>query len=123
MGDLFDRFFGPDWACKAGVETFGGSVEVFEGREEVRVVAEVGDFECENLRVELRGRTLLIEGARPGDGRGHGEGSGSAAFVRRIQFCTDFDAEKVVASLSGGRLTIVLPRSRSDIVPVRIRVE
>lgn len=105
------------------------SVDVYECRGNVVVVAEVPGLQPESLKVAVRDHTLVISGERR-----ERRPAGLAAFlcmerphgrfVRKLPLEVAVDVRKSEARLQGGLLTILLPslkdrRGRETQIPVR----
>lgn len=123
MSELFDRFFGAETVVGIREGLGRDDIEVIEGPESVRLTMCVGGFRGGELRVEVAGRILVVEGSKGGFRRGDAALMRGETFIRRIELHGDFDIDKAEARLSGGRLMIELPRARAAAGPIRITVD
>jgi HSP20 family protein len=92
-------------------------IDVFELRDRLVVVAEVPGLPAESLKVTVLERTLVLSGER----RARRAGAGASflcverphgRFERKIPLDLPVDVARARASLSGGLLTVNLPRLR-----------
>lgn len=98
----------------------GGSfppLNVYNGEDEVVVVAEVAGVDPADLDVSITGETLVIKGAKkaPGDdlGRCQRREREFGQFGRTVILPDRVEAEKISAKLRDGMLTIRLPKSEA----------
>lgn len=94
------------------------SVNLFDDREGMVVIAELPGVEPEALNVAGQGRTLTISGERrretAADSVGyHRRERPFGEFSRSIQLPEDFDLGKATASSAAGVLTIRIPKAES----------
>src|SRR5512146_1307447 len=103
------------------------SVNLFDDREGMVVIAELPGVEPEALKVAGQGRTLSISGERrretPTDSVGyHRRERPFGEFSRSIQLPENLDLGKAAASCAAGVLTIRIPKAESA-KPRQIAVE
>jgi HSP20 family protein len=94
------------------------SVNLFEGRDGMVVIAELPGVEPETLKVAGQGRTLTISGERrretPTDSVGyHRRERSFGEFSRSIQLPENLDLAKATASCVAGVLTVRVPKSEA----------
>jgi len=116
IGQLFERLSEIDRSDRSGAGEWSPSVDVYESRGRLMVVAEVPGLTPDSLRIIVRDRDLVITGER----RGRRPASAIAAFhclerpqgtfERVIPLDVAVDLAHAEASLSGGLLTVTLPR-------------
>jgi len=126
MNRLFDR-----WATGGGsrLSALGAypAVNVWESDESYCVEAELPGFELDDLEIHVTGdNQLSIKGERKTPelqgGVWHRQERGYGSFARVMELPSLVDAEKVVAELKHGVLTITLPK-REEAKPHRIEVK
>lgn len=108
MNRLFDNFFqGFDLASPPGWSAGWPRVEVHDGKDEVRVTAELPGIEQKDVEVALHDGVLTIRGEKRSESDGalyserwHGQ------FQRSLQLGPDVDPDKVGASFRNGVLTV-----------------
>ena len=119
MDDLFGSFFGSDWgSLGAGSSTHRIESSVKDGNLVLR--AEVPGFSLDEVKVNLAGDTLHVEGQHK---TGEGERQEQHRFSYRYTLPESVDAEKVKASLNHGVLEIHVPASPKVIgkqIPINI---
>jgi HSP20 family protein len=98
-------------------------VDIFETAESVVVRAEIPGVSGENLRVNVDGEILRINGIRtiPTDSevrRLHQMEIAFGAFEREVRISVPFQSDRVAAHLEDGFLLVTLPKQ----VPVRRQV-
>jgi HSP20 family protein len=103
------------------------SVNLFEGRDGMVVIAELPGVEPEALKVAGQGRTLTISGERrretPTDSAGyHRRERPFGEFSRSIQLPENFDLANATAACAAGVLTVRVPKSESA-KPRQIKVQ
>jgi HSP20 family protein len=102
------------------------ALDVLETQNAVEVIVDVAGVPVQAIRILFRGDTLLIAGEKapgPPSPRGSGEANSGDAqptfhlverefgrFARAVRLTGAFDIAGARASLTGGELTIVLPR-------------
>lgn len=99
----------------------GGSyppVNVYDGEDDIIVMAEVAGVRQEDIDLSITGETLMIKGAkRPSADEEkvnfHRRERGSGEFVRTIVLPDKVNADAVSARLVNGVLTITLPKSEA----------
>ena len=116
IGQLFERLSEIDRSDRSGAGEWSPSVDVYESRGRLLVVAEVPGLTPDSLRVVVRDRDLVISGER----RERRPASGIAAFhclerpqggfERVIPLDVAVDLAQAEASLSCGLLTVSIPR-------------
>jgi HSP20 family protein len=116
VNQLFERLSGFERADPHLPGEWSPSVDVYESRGRLVVVAEVPSLTPESLRVVCRERELVISGER----RDRRPAAGIAAFlcmerphgrfVRTIHLDVAVDLKLAQARLAGGVLTVTLPR-------------
>jgi HSP20 family protein len=116
INQLFERLAGVDHPEQMGAGEWTPSIDVYECRGKLVIVAEVPGVAPEALRVVCRDHQLVISGKRPEprppDAAGvflcvertHGR------FRRAIPLDMAVDLRKAEARLGGGLLTISIPR-------------
>jgi HSP20 family protein len=110
MNRLFDDFFdGFNW--RSGMPSLWSlgwpQVEVSDGDNEVRIVAELPGLEEKDVELTLQDGTLTIRGEKKAESNGaayserwHGR------FSRSLELGTDIDPDKVKAEFKNGVLTV-----------------
>jgi HSP20 family protein len=118
INQLFERLGGFDRAARPGAVEWFPSVDVYECRGALVVVVEVPGLAPESLRVVCQDRQLTVSGERR-DRRPAEKGAAflclerpQGRFVRAIPLDAPVDVRQTRARLSGGLLTVNLPRLR-----------
>jgi HSP20 family protein len=104
------------------------SVDVFETPEEFVLTAEVPGVEREQIDLQVKDHTLLVKGQRnPGSEAAqqvyHRLERPSGVFERRFSLPEEIDANKVRANLSGGVLTVTLPKKQRRLQVRRVEIK
>lgn len=81
-------------------------VDVYEGKDEILVIADVPGTEPEGVNLRLERNELAVHVRRSGKGR--------PDFVRSFLVPRSVDATKIDAALKNGVLTIRLPKSEAS---------
>ncbi len=112
-----------DW-IRAEVELLGMvEGELREHPDRIEASFSVPRFRPEEIEVSVEPRCLVVRGKTERRSHWTGkEGSGTEKseeqFLRRYELPTDVDPDQVMATLTDGKLTVVLPK-RTTAVPVR----
>jgi HSP20 family protein len=128
VNQLFERLSLLDRSERIAGGEWSPAVDVYESRGRLVVVVEVPALPADALKVVYREREIVVSGERrtrrPGAGTGflcleraHGR------FERTIPFDVAVDVTHAEARLSGGVLTVVLPRlkerrGRETVIPI-----
>ena len=124
-----DRVFGPARAGN-GTSRAGGvfpALNVQEDEDKLTVHSELPGVELDDLEIFVNGGDqLTIQGERKRPavegGTWHRQERGFGRFSRLVQLPGEVDAEKVIAQLRNGVLTIELPK-REEAKPRRVEVK
>jgi len=134
VSQLFERLAELDRADQPAAGEWLPSIDIFECRGALNVVAEVPGLGPDSLRVAYKDNCLVIGGER----RERREGGSVAAFLclerphgrfkRTIPIDIPVDVQKAEAHLAGGLLTIILPRlkdrrGRETTIPIERKGE
>jgi len=113
---LLDRLADLDRADPGSEGEWAPSVDVYESRGKLTIVAEVPGMGPESLRVTFRDRHLVLSGER----RERRPAAGAASFLcmerpqgrftRVVVVDVPVDVREAEARLSGGLLTVTIPR-------------
>jgi HSP20 family protein len=129
INQLFERLAEIDRSEGAAAGEWSPSIDVFESRGSLVVVAEVPGLPSDSVRVTVRDRELVIAGER----RERRPAGGIAAFLcmerptgrfeRTIPLDVAVDVKQSEARLEGGLLTVTLPRlkdrrGRETVIPI-----
>jgi HSP20 family protein len=129
VNQLFERLAGLEGAERSLPGEWCPSVDVYESRGRLIVVAEVPGLAPESIKVICRERELVITGER----RERRPAAGIAAFLcmerphgrfaRTIHLDLAVDLREAEARLAGGLLTVILPRlkerrGRETLIPI-----
>jgi HSP20 family protein len=115
---LLDRLADLDRADPPSDGEWAPSVDVFESRGKLTIVAEVPGLGPESLRVTFRDRHLVLTGERRERRPAAGGGGASflcmerpqGRFTRVVVLDMPVDVREAEARLSGGLLTVTVPR-------------
>jgi len=131
VNQLFERLAGLDRAGRAPAGEWVPSADVYECDGKLTIVVEVPGFTADALRVAIKDRSLVLSGDR----REKRPTGGVAAFLcmerpqgrftRTIPMDMALDVQQSEARLSGGVLTVTIPRlkdrrGRERVIPVRV---
>ena len=134
VNQLFERLAGLDRAGRAPAGEWVPAVDVYECNGKLTIVMEVPSFTAEGLHVAIKDRSLVVSGER----REKRPTGGVAAFLcmerpqgrftRTIPMDMALDVQQSEARLSGGVLTVTIPRlkdrrGRERVIPVRVEEE
>jgi HSP20 family molecular chaperone IbpA len=118
-GDLRELFSDLDATLPPEQRVYSGechpSLDVLETQTAVEVIVDVAGVPAQAIRILFRGDTLVIAGEKaPGppaaDPTFHLVEREFGRFARAVRLTGAFDVSRARASLTGGELTIVLPR-------------
>ncbi|HEY7027963.1 MAG TPA: Hsp20/alpha crystallin family protein [Gemmatimonadales bacterium] len=117
LNALLDEAF-TGWPAGNGVATSAWlpSVDVFEDKESLKIVAELPGLKPEDVKITLENSTLTLRGekkqvAEEKTERVHRYERSYGSFERSFSLPNTVDAEKVAASFENGVLTITLPKA------------
>jgi len=106
------------WPVGNGVSTSAWlpSVDVFEDKESLKIVAELPGLKPEDVKITLENSTLTLRGekkqvAEEKTERVHRYERSYGSFERSFSLPNSVDADKVAASFESGVLTITLPKA------------
>jgi HSP20 family protein len=106
------------WPVGNGVATSAWlpSVDVFEDKESLKIVAELPGLKPEDVKITLENSTLTLRGekkqvAEEKTERVHRYERSYGSFERSFSLPNTVDADKVAASFENGVLTITLPKA------------
>jgi HSP20 family protein len=127
MDRLFNDAFYRPWFGIRSTEAVGSvPVDVYESADEFVVKAPMPGVTSENLDVTYEAGVLTIRGEVPEEKEVQGEcvcqERGFGKFARSISLPGDIVADKIVASLKDGVLTLHLPKAE-EIKPKKINVK
>ncbi|MEN8188224.1 MAG: Hsp20/alpha crystallin family protein [Thermodesulfobacteriota bacterium] len=120
LHNRLDHFFHDsenDWGCETGCrpKNNGPRTNFYDHGDAYEVSAEVPGLAKEDLDVKVQGNTLEISGSRQSDTpegySTHRNERGVHSFSRSFTLPADINAEKVVANLGDGILTLTLPKA------------
>ncbi len=127
---LLERLTDVDRADPASDGEWMPSVDVYESRGKLTIVAEVPGLNADSLRVTFRDRHLVITGERR-EKRPAGAGASflcmerpQGRFTRLVALDVPVDVRSAEARLSGGLLTVTVPplkdrRGRATVIVVQ----
>ena len=128
VNELFQRLSILDRADRLPGSEWSPAVDVFEQRDRLVVIAEVPGLAPESLKVAFRERALVLSGERrtPRVGAGasfHCLERPHGKFERSIPLDVPVDVGSARAVLTGGVLTVTLPRlrerrGRETVIPI-----
>jgi Molecular chaperone (small heat shock protein) len=103
--------------------------DVFEGRDAVKIVAEVPGVRPEDVKISIENSLLTIRGEKQQQAeetaeRVHRYERSYGTFERNFALPTTVDPEKIDASYSHGLLTVTIPkaeRARPREIPVKVK--
>jgi HSP20 family protein len=117
LNALLDEAF-TGWPVGNGVATSAWlpSVDVFEDKESLKLVAELPGLKPEDVKITLENSTLTLRGekkqvAEEKTERVHRYERSYGSFERSFSLPNTVDADKVAASFENGVLTITLPKA------------
>jgi HSP20 family protein len=117
LNALLDEAF-TGWPVGNGVATSAWlpSVDVFEDKENLKIVAELPGLKPEDVKITLESSTLTLRGekkqvAEEKTERVHRYERSYGSFERSFSLPNTVEADKVAASFENGVLTITLPKA------------
>ena len=117
LNALLDEAF-TGWPVGNGVATSAWlpSVDVFEDKESLKIVAELPGLKPEDVKITLENSTLTLRGekkqvAEEKTERVHRYERSYGSFERSFSLPNTVDTDKVAASFENGVLTITLPKA------------
>ena len=117
LNALLDEAF-TGWPVGNGVATSAWlpSVDVFEDKESLKIVAELPGLKPEDVKITLENSTLTLRGekkqvAEEKTERVHRYERSYGSFERSFSLPNTVDVDKVAASFENGVLTITLPKA------------
>jgi HSP20 family protein len=117
LNALLDEAF-TGWPVGNGVASASWlpSVDVFEDKESLKIVAELPGLKPEDVKITLENSTLTLRGekkqvAEEKTERVHRYERSYGSFERSFSLPNTVDADKVAASFENGVLTITLPKA------------
>jgi HSP20 family protein len=117
LNALLDEAF-TGWPVGNGVATSAWlpSVDVFEDKESLKIVAELPGLKPEDVKITLENSTLTLRGekkqvAEEKTERVHRYERSYGSFERSFSLPNTMDTDKVAASFENGVLTITLPKA------------
>ena len=114
--DMF-RGFGSGLPAFGRVSSFGGgwpSVEISDGKKEVKVTAEVPGLEEKDIEVLLDGGVLTLKGEKRSETEDKDRQFSEryyGRFERRIPLGYEIEEDKIEARFKNGVLTVTLPKT------------
>lgn len=93
-------------------------INVFRKGDDIVIVTEVPGVKKEELRIEVKGRSIRIAGTKTlaidDKASVHRRERAAGAFDRTVSVPVDVDAERVQAEARDGILVVLLPRAEKD---------
>jgi len=114
----FDKLFGFGNGESAPVSGFAPAVDVAEDDQKIELFADLPGVKQEDLDIQVEKDVLTIRGERKLERQGERQ---AGAFSRTFSLPKHVDAEKIVALLKDGVLTLTLPK-RPEAQPRAIKV-
>lgn len=120
--DLFNRFFGRDFAFPGdplGKGHWFPAADILEDKKKITLKTEIPGVEAKDIDVSLDGRRLTIKGEKKQEKEEEVENyhrmeSTYGYFNRTIQLPAEVDPEKIDASYKRGVLKIVLKKTKAS---------
>lgn len=105
------------------------SCDVFEDKENLKIVLEVPGVKAEDVKISLENQVLTVRGekkqvAEENSERWHRYERSYGGFERTFTLPSSVDAERIQASIEHGVLTLTLPKSeraRPREIPVKVQ--
>lgn len=122
LRNKMDRMFGDfnrslDYGSGLHLRSGSPRTNLYEGKDNFEIRAEVPGVEKSDLNVKIQGNYLEISGTRkaqvPEGYQVHRTERGETTFSRSFTLPDDVDAEKVAATLKDGILYLTLPKSET----------
>lgn len=125
---LNDAFGGLDWQYRDSVSaSWVPPVDIFEQKDQIRIMAEVPGVRPEDVKISLEGNVLTIRGekqqvAEEQTDRVHRYERTYGEFERTFSLPATVEANRITASYEHGILTVTLPKVEQA-KPRQIQVE
>ncbi|HET9386790.1 MAG TPA: Hsp20/alpha crystallin family protein [Gemmatimonadales bacterium] len=125
---LNDAFGGMDWQYRDSVSaSWVPPVDIFEQKDQIRIMAEVPGVRPEDVKISLEGNVLTIRGekqqvAEEQTDRVHRYERTYGEFERTFSLPATVEANRITASYEHGILTVTLPKVEQA-KPRQIQVE
>lgn len=106
----------PFWSEQGAVNaTWTPVVDVFEGKDAIRIVAELPGVRAQDVKISLENHTLTLRGEKQQETQDTGERTHRyervfGSFERTFTLPTTVDPDKIEASYADGVLTISIPK-------------
>lgn len=118
--DLFNRFFGRDFAVPGDPLRKGlwfPTADILEDKKKITLKAEIPGVEAKDIDVSIDGRRLTIKGEKKHEKEEavenyHRMESAYGVFSRTIELPAEVDSQKIDASYKRGVLKIVLKKTK-----------
>ena len=113
---LNDAFGGLDWQYRDSVSaSWVPPVDIFEQKDQIRIMAEVPGVRPEDVKISLEGNVLTIRGekqqvAEEQTDRVHRYERTYGEFERTFSLPATVDAQRITAAYEHGILTVTLPK-------------
>lgn len=126
---MFDQWFGDAHGADGDLATFTPSLDVHETDKDIVVSVDVPGLEPKDIQVTFEQNVLTVSGEkraeeRKKEDRLHRVERRYGRFVRKLEFGTHVDGDRIDAAFRNGVLTVTLPKTekaRARTIDVKAR--
>lgn len=116
---LFDELIHRPWGIGRELQGWNPSIDLYETSEAFILEADLPGVKGEDVKVEVKGRELILQGRRSmeqsySDETFHYQERCMGDFVRRLVLPETVDRDKIKAEFRDGVLHVVLPKMKQE---------
>lgn len=116
LSRMMDEALGGGWNGGTVASAWTPTVDVFEDKENLRIVMELPGVSPEDVKISLENQVLTIQGekrqvAEESSERWHRYERSYGSFERIFTLPSSVDAERIQAKVENGLLTVTLPKA------------
>jgi HSP20 family protein len=116
LSRMMDEMLGGGWNGGTVASAWTPTVDVFEDKENLKIVMELPGVSPEDVKLSLENQVLTIQGekkqvAEESSERWHRYERSYGSFERMFTLPSSVDAERIQAKVDNGLLTVTLPKS------------
>jgi HSP20 family protein len=116
LSRMMDEVLGGGWNGGTVASAWTPTVDVFEDKENLKIVMELPGVKPEDVKLSLENQVLTIQGekkqvAEESSERWHRYERSYGSFERMFTLPSSVDAERIQAKVENGLLTVTLPKA------------